>query len=63
MKWHFIRPLIVVAVILGLAFLLSRSCVDGTGTAYYHNHYPGFIYLGHGRGYYYPRARGVRGGK
>jgi len=59
--WMYLRPIIVIAFIIGLAFLFTHSCVERTGEPYYHSHYPGGVFIG---GFWHaPRAVGIRGGK
>jgi len=59
--WMYLRPIIVIVFIVGLAFIFTRSCVESTGEHYYHAHYPGVVFRD---GYWHaPRPRGIRGGK
>ena len=59
--WAYLRPVLIIVVILGGAFLLTRSCVDSTGPGYYSHHYPGGVFIG---GYYHvPRGTLIRRGK
>ncbi|MDH4130039.1 MAG: hypothetical protein OEV44_14875 [Spirochaetota bacterium] len=59
--WWYIRPFIIIAIIIGLAFFLTHSCVERTGEPYYRSHYIGGVLID---GYWHvPRSVGIRGGK
>jgi len=64
--WDYIKPLIVIFFILGLALIITYGTVDSTGDSYrdshYGSHYGGIIILP-GGGYGYRGGGRIRGGK